>query len=73
MSGAGLGHLVQGGVHQDLVDFAFNKGVRREGKSRRAAAEVELAKMEGDLRDALQAAKSKGVAAGAKAPDGAAS
>lgn len=44
-----------------------------EGKSRRAAAEVELAKMEGDLRDALQAAKSKGVGAGASAPGGAAS
>lgn len=36
-----------------------------EGKARRASAEEELQKMEGELRDALVAAKSRGTASGA--------
>ena len=36
-----------------------------EGKARRAAAEVELVKMEHDLRDTLSSASARGTASGA--------
>ena len=36
-----------------------------EGKAKRAAAEVELKKMEGELRDTLASAKARGTASGA--------
>jgi uncharacterized protein YaaN involved in tellurite resistance len=36
-----------------------------EGKARRAAAEVELVKMEHDLRDTLSAARARGTGTGA--------
>ena len=36
-----------------------------EGKARRAAAEIELVKMEGELRDTLASAKARGTASGA--------